>query len=50
MNILKQNDVKKLIKYFTIPENFILFYEDIFKSCDEVENEDIKHFYDEDDQ
>lgn len=28
----KQNDVKNLLKYFTIPEDFTQFYKDIFKN------------------
>lgn len=44
----KQNDVKNLLKYFTIPEGSTEFYEDIFKNSENVENEELENVYDED--
>jgi len=44
----KQNDVKNLLKYFTIPEDSTQFYEDIFKNSEDVGNEDLEIVYDED--
>lgn len=51
----KQDDVKKLLNYFTIPEDAKNFYEDIFKEAvDNVEvavedvDEDADEDYDED--
>lgn len=41
----KQNGVKNLLKLFTIPEDFIQFYEDVFTT---VEGEEPEYFYDED--
>lgn len=44
----KQNDVKNLLKYFTIPEDSTQFYEDIFKNSEDVGNEELDNVYDED--
>lgn len=44
----KQNDVKNLLKYFSIPEDAQQFYEDIFKNSEDVGNEEQENLYDED--
>lgn len=41
MKLPKQNDVKNLLKFFTIPVDAKEFYEDIFKNNDEHTDEDI---------
>jgi hypothetical protein len=45
----KQNDVKKLLKFFTIPEDAQEFYEDIFNNNNDPSDEDI-HYYEEDNE
>lgn len=47
VKLSKRNDVKNLLKYFTIPGDFTQFYEDIFKNSEDVVNEELENEYDE---
>lgn len=48
VKVLKQRDVKNLLKFFTIPDDAKTFYSDIFKESCESNVEDILDEYNED--